>query len=235
MLRELYERDTVLLFKKIIKPGMVIVDIGAHIGYYTRIFSRLVGKSGLILAFEADPANFELLKKNTARLKNVKIRQSAVTDKTGTIDFYHYEEKSGVGSILSNIPLDFKKVKITVKSRDLDSALAEEKISRVDVIKMDIEGGESLAIKGMRGTLGKNMDLAFIVEFAPAWVKASGHNPDQFLADLGSFGFKIFAITKEGSVELGAGNQSYEKFIPKSSGSTPSGEFINLYCTKKDD
>ncbi|MDP3935194.1 MAG: FkbM family methyltransferase [Candidatus Giovannonibacteria bacterium] len=221
MLWELYERDTVLLFKKIIKPGMAIVDIGAHIGYYTRITADLVGGNGAVYAFEADPDNFDLLKKNTKRLKNVKLYQRAITNKTGTIDFYHYDEKSGINSTLPNVPLNFKKTKISVEARDLDSFFAKPGSPKIDVVKMDIEGGEYAALQGMKKILSENRGLALIVEFAPAWIVASGNTPLNFLKYIESFGFEIFAITPNGLIK-----------IISSDGFTPSSEFINLYCTK---
>lgn len=232
---ELYEKETADLFKKIIKPGMTVVDVGAHIGYFTRIFSRLVGSSGLVLAFEADPKNFEWLQKNTARLKNVKNFQLAVTDKAGTVDFYHYEEKMGVGSLLPNVPLDFKKTKINVPASDLDSFFAKLGVSKIDLIKMDIEGGEYTALRGMQNILRQNHDIALIVEFAPAWVLAAGNTPVSFLNFIESFGFQIFAITKTRLSKLSPiiNGESYKKFIPKSADGTNFGEFVNLYCVKK--
>ncbi len=60
MLFNLYEKETATIFKKIVKSGMTVVDAGAHIGYYTRLFSKLVGPTGKVYAFEADPENYQL-------------------------------------------------------------------------------------------------------------------------------------------------------------------------------
>lgn len=229
MLFGLYEKETYSLFKKIVTPGMIICDIGAHIGYFTRAFSKLVGPRGSVYAFEADPENFNLLKKNTTHLKNVQAHHVAITDRSGTIAFYHYDEKAGCHSILPNVPLDFKKRKITVPAVSLDAFVRAHNIPRVDLIKMDIEGGEPAALRGMDRVL-RSPHSALVIEFAPAWIRAAGVAPLQFLKNLESFGFRLFAITEAlRPIETGS-RESYESHIPK----TPDhyNEFINLYCVK---
>jgi len=236
MLCDLYEQETISLFKKIVKPGIAVADIGAHIGYYTRVASGLVGSGGAVYAFEPDPENFKLLQKNIGRMKNVKPYQLAVSDKTGRIDFYHYDARSGVHSTLPNVPLDFQKKKISVEATDLDSFFAKLGVSKIDIIKMDIEGGEYAALQGMKKILSENRNLVLIVEFAPAWVLAAGNTPLKFLNFIESFGFEIFAITKQGLSKLSpaANDADYAKFIPKSASGTNFGEFVNLYCVKSE-
>ncbi len=231
ILWNLYERETVEVFKNSIKPSMIVVDIGAHIGYFTRLYSALVGPKGMVYAFEADPENFSLLEKNTRRLSNVKIFPLAITDSVGTIDFYHYPDKAGCHSTLPNVPLDYKKEKITVACSNLDSVLANLGIERVDLVKMDIEGGEGAALRGMEKTLTKNTPLMLVIEFAPAWIRATGVTPLSFLQNLTNHGFKIFAIKGLELIPLIPETEaSYETLVPKTP--TAFNEFINLYCVK---
>ncbi|MEK7482439.1 MAG: FkbM family methyltransferase, partial [Patescibacteria group bacterium] len=105
------EKETVALCKKILKPGMNAVDIGAHIGYYTMLFSKLVGKNGQVFAFEPEPENFQLLAENTGKYRNVKIFQKAISDKSGPLWFYRSEGKTACHSLL---PADFRNEKIEV-------------------------------------------------------------------------------------------------------------------------
>ena len=234
MLWELYEPETVALYKTIVTPGMVMVDIGAHIGYFTRIFSKLVGEKGLVLAFEADQENFKILQKNVAHLRNVKIFSLAVSEKNGMIDFYHCEEKAGCHSTLPNIPLPFKMLKVIVPSVTLDGFLAQEGLTHTDIIKMDIEGGEWAALEGMKKVLRHSSTKALIVEFAPAWIKAAGATPLQFLERIAAHHFEIYAITDEKLVRLDPHSSGYEALIPplRADGSTYN-QFINLYCVKR--
>lgn len=229
-----YEPETFRLFKKILTPGMTIVDVGAHIGYFTRLFGKMAGRTGRVFAFEADPENYGLLVKNTCRIKNIRPVKLALSDKKGKIDFYHCEEKSGSHSILQNVPLDFRKRKIMVASCDLDSWLKQENVARVDAIKMDIEGGESAALRGMERTLSSADNLILVIEFAPAWIKAAGFSPNQFLQKIASFDFEIFCITEKGPVKLRSVlDENFMEFLPKSKdGKCCAGEFINLCCVK---
>lgn len=232
MLSGLYEKETIALFKKAVRPGMVVVDIGAHIGYYARIASALTGRNGEVHAFEADPENFALLEKNTRRFTNILRHQLAISDKIGTIDFFHYNDKSGAHSTLSNAPLQFEKRKLSVPATDLDAYLRKNGVMHVDVIKMDIEGGESAALLGMRQTLAGAQFL--FTEFAPAWIEAAGNSPLSFLQALEVNNFDIFAITPRGLTKLSpvcAG--TFMSLIPRSKDGSHASEFINLYCEKR--
>src|SRR3989338_3786367 len=233
MLFGLYERETYALFKKTITKGMVVVDIGAHIGYFTRLFSKLVGYGGEVLAFEADPTNFALLSQNTKGFKNVRTAQIAITDRVGIIDFYHYDDKSGAHSTLGNVPLDFSKRKLTVGATTLDSWLEKNGILRVDVIKMDIEGGEGAALSGMTRALKSARVL--VTELAPAWVEASGNTPLAFLQSIEKHGFEISAITQSGLIKLSpVKDESFLALLPKPKDGSHASEFINLYCVKNE-
>ena len=232
MLRGRYEQETYALFREIIVPGAVVVDIGAHIGYYTRLAAKLAGGRGRVYAFEADPENFALLQKNTAHLRNVERVRLAVSDKDGTIDFYHYDDKSGAHSTLPNVPLDFHKRKITVVATTLDAWLGERNVPRVDVIKMDIEGGESAALRGMARTLAQTRVL--ITEFAPAWIEASGSSPRAFLTSLEAYGFSVNAITERGLISFSPVQDGrFAKLLPTPKDGSHASEFLNLYCVKK--
>ena len=234
MLWELYEPETVALYKTIVASGMIVVDVGAHIGYFTRIFSKLVGEKGLVLAFEADEENLKILKENVAHLDNVKIFPLAVSEKNGVIDFYHCEEKAGCHSILENIPLNFHMTKRTVHSITLDEFVARQELPQVNVVKMDIEGGEWAALAGMKKVLSHPSTHALIVEFAPAWIKAAGATPLQFLERIASSHFDIFAITKEKLVRIHpSSSATYESLLPpRAADGSAYNQFSNLYCVK---
>ncbi len=233
MLFGMYEKDTCALFKKILKPGMVVVDIGAHIGYFTRLFSALVGKRGCVYAFEADPTNYALLEQNTRGRGNVCREQLALTDRGGVIDFYHYDDKSGAHSTLPNVPLNFAKKKITVISTTLDSWREQKHIQRVDIIKMDIEGGEVSALRGMTRTLASAKIL--VTEFAPAWIEAAGSTPLAFLQSIERHGFEISAVTQNGLTRLSpVRNTKFDALLPKPKDGSHASEFFNIWCVKNE-
>jgi FkbM family methyltransferase len=85
------------LFKGIVKEGMVVVDIGANIGYYTLIAAKLVGKSGIVYVFEPMPSNYECLCKNIEvnGYTNVVLIQKAVSNKYGIAKVWFEKDWSG--------------------------------------------------------------------------------------------------------------------------------------------
>ena len=101
-----YEEFETKLVKDIIKEGNVVVDIGANIGYFTLIFSRLVGRKGEVFAFEPEPNNFNLLKKNIEinDYKNVNLINKAVSNKSGKIELYLDDVNTGRHSLIAEIP-----------------------------------------------------------------------------------------------------------------------------------
>ncbi|KKR75677.1 MAG: Ata11 protein, partial [Parcubacteria group bacterium GW2011_GWE2_40_8] len=146
MLLSLYEKDTTVLFRKIIKPDMIIVDIGAHIGYYSRIFSKLTKEGGVVYAFEPDHDNYKLLKLNTKNLKNIRIFNEALSDKTGSISFY----KSNNTGYHSLVTQNSVKEVATVPTQTLDNFIQENRVAKIDLIKIDVEGGEPVVFDGCK-------------------------------------------------------------------------------------
>lgn len=138
----LYERETTRFFKKHVKRGMTVVDVGANVGYYTRLFSRLVGPEGVVYAFEPDREAFEFLRYNTERLPNVKIFPYAVSDRDGEAHFYHIPKATQSHTLVETPDAEVT----TVKTVTLDAHIPE----RIDVIKIDIEGAETLVFAGMK-------------------------------------------------------------------------------------
>lgn len=142
-----WEPNVVQTVTSAVKPGMRIVDVGAHIGYYTLLFAKFVGPSGHIVAFEPSAANFTLLKKNVElnHLPNVQLFQEAVYSRAGDITINVPEEvhNSGNASIRH---LDQSKA-LQVKAVTLDSFCASSKF-HPDFLKMDVEGSEYEVLLG---------------------------------------------------------------------------------------
>ena len=182
-----HESATTELFKKKIKKGDVILDIGAHIGYFTLLFAQLTGENGRVYAFEPAPANFALLKKNVEinEYKNVVLVNKAVSDKNGKSVLYLSSESTGIHKIYDTN--DGRK-SIEVESIRLDDYFGDYN-GKVDWIKIDIEGAEWLALKGMALLLEKNRSLKIVSEFFPHFIKESGMDPKEYLMFLKRCGF----------------------------------------------
>jgi FkbM family methyltransferase len=181
--------------KKIIKKGDVVLDIGANIGYYTLIFAKLVGNSGKVFAFEPEPKNFALLVKNIEinGYKNIICVKKAVSDENGTIKLYLSESNMGDHRIYNSH--DSRKA-VKIETVRLDDYFKDYK-GRIDFIKMDIQGGELKAIKGMDYFLRKNGCRKMLTEFWPNGIKNSGSNPQQYINLLLKYGFDIYKVNEE--------------------------------------
>ena len=133
------------------RSGDIVFDIGAGIGAETLLFSRLVGRTGRVVSLEAHPRTFKRLVDlcDVNRLGNVTSLQVAVSDNDGGVVISDLEHH------LHNTMLETNGDGIEVPARRIATIAAELGITRIDLLKMNIEGAERLAIQGM-GTLLAN-------------------------------------------------------------------------------
>jgi len=149
-----YESPVTHLFENIVKEGDVIYDIGAHVGYFTLLFSVLVGNKGKVVAFEPNKKNLEILKRHLKinRCKNVIVVDKAVSDKTG-ITFFDTGDGSWTGKISLTGEYEVEVVK-------LDDFISKNLIP--SVIKIDVEGEELNVLRGAKNLLEKYKPTIFL-------------------------------------------------------------------------
>ena len=183
------------IFEKELKEGDTVVDLGANIGYYTLLASRLVGKQGKVYAFEPDPKTYNSLIRNIElnKYSNVVAVQKAVTNKVGTAKFF-VNDNPEFDTLYQ--PVNHNTF-IEVETETLDRFF-QDKDDIISVIKMDIEGGEMDAILEMGRVINQNKNLKLFVEFGPALIKRAGHSPEEFLHKLLSYNFQIYFIDEKG-------------------------------------
>lgn len=189
-----YEPVTTELFKAALKPGAIVLDIGAHSGYYSIIAAWRIGRRGKVYAFEPGPDNFDVLKLNAARsgLGRIVPVQKAVSDQNGEVTLRM--SRCTACHSLYHHPLTEAETTITVLSVTIDSFL---KGRPVDVIKMDIEGSEPFALRGMRKTIARSPNLVLLAEFSPEFLRELGVEPEEFLGELEDLGFEVQLIDEE--------------------------------------
>ncbi len=158
-----YEPIESYLFTMILKDGMTVIDAGANIGQYSILASTIVGDKGSVHSFEPVPSTFDQLQTNVLnnKLTNINLNQSALYKENGTITLSLSEEMSrniGSYSVGANNP------KTAVKSSTmcLDDYISKQNISKVNLIKMDIEGSEASALLGMTQTLKRDHPMLLI-------------------------------------------------------------------------
>ncbi len=215
-----HEVETVRHIEARIKDGMTILDIGAHVGYYARLTAKRAGLNGRVVAFEPHPRTYQMLKRNVARFPNIITVQAAVAEQAGTAELYDYLMMSASGSlhydeslrhlqqaqlqatdIAPRIGDDFTMEKYTVQTLTVDSVLNTLGIKRVDMIKMDIEGAEISALRGMRETLARSPGAQLVMEYNPTALKTFGHDPVAALDEVLGLGFKqVHAIELDGTL-----------------------------------
>lgn len=171
-----------------IKPGMTVVDGGAHVGYYTCLAARLTGPRGLVLAFEPAPRNYELLLANVWRngFTNVVCFPWAITDATGFAELHLGGSNTGDNRLHSGTP---DRERVTVRTVALDDLEALR--PPLDVVKLDVQGSEEAAVRGMERLLEASPRVLVTLEFWPAGIRAAGGDPRGLLARYRELGFGI--------------------------------------------
>ncbi|MCX6715589.1 MAG: FkbM family methyltransferase [Candidatus Taylorbacteria bacterium] len=196
-----YERFETKLFRRAVKAGMNVLDIGANIGYYTVIASRLTGSSGQVFAFEPEPVNQEFLKKNIAinSLKNVTPVAMALSNTVGKHKLYLTEDNKGTHALADNRSTGKY---ILVDTNTLDAFLDKHGSPRIDIMKVDIEGAEALALDGMYQTLSGNPNIMLFVEIHPRAIARFGRSAEELLGKLFGLGFELFILDEDKDIIL---------------------------------
>ncbi len=144
------------------------VDVGAHIGRYSMMTAKRIGNLGRVIAIEAHPETFELLKKNMALngFHNVTTINSVVSSQKGKVKLYLAGHDSGFtiyNTIMINRAKPTEKF-LEVEANTLDNILNENNVQRVNYVKIDVEGAELEVLKGAVNTLSSNKDLTLLIE-----------------------------------------------------------------------
>jgi FkbM family methyltransferase len=222
-----YEPETKALLETLIREGMTVCDIGAHVGHYTLLAARLVGPRGHVYAFEPEPENYALLKRNVELngYGNVTCVPKAVSNRSGVLEFYVSRQGNDRHSLIETPSAQAHASKQEVAAITLDEFAASMGWPRIDVIKMDIEGAEPLAIAGMSELLRRSEQLSLVIEFAPDILRAGGADPAGFLNTLRSLGFTIAPVEADVPAEaLQAATLQMAEIERRGA--------INLVCTK---
>jgi FkbM family methyltransferase len=148
-----------------IGSGSTVIDVGAHVGEWTILFSELVGKSGRVISFEPDPVARASLRKNLEMngISNVTVEEKSVGDKTGRALLAAERFGSGLSSIVRTHGHDSRYDVIEVAATTLDQYCEGQGITP-DWIKIDAEGAEAMILRGMQRLI-KTVHPSVILEF----------------------------------------------------------------------
>lgn len=189
----LYEPQETALLRNLLEPGMAFVDVGANWGYYTLLASARVGPRGRVVGFEPDPRLFALLRANVERNRwdHVSVLSVAAAANHGTMllaGFDEREDKWGLSRIVA--AADPGGVSFQVRTGPVDDLLDECGVGVVDLLKMDIEGAEDLALQGMRAGLARHRYRRLLVEVHPTILSGRGVTVRGALRPLAESGYR---------------------------------------------
>jgi FkbM family methyltransferase len=187
-------RGSTTTFRRRIKPGMTVVDLGANIGVYTLLAASLVGEEGKVYAFEPEPYNHTLLVKNVRAngYRNVVCVQRAVSNKSGEAVLFTGQYR--VSHSLSAFAAVEPEHGITVATTSLDEFFQKQGWPTIDFIKMNIEGWEWFVIDGMTEILRRSKHLKMMLEFYPELIRKMGIDPALFIQRLEDENFTVQII-----------------------------------------
>jgi FkbM family methyltransferase len=191
-----WEPNVTTLFQKIVGPGDVVIDVGANAGYYTLLTSQLIGKGGRVYAVEPSYPTREVLKKNLALngCDNVTILPDAAWDSSSVGTLHLTNHDCGASSLR---PLEDGARVEEVRLVRLDDVIPAEDQERVRLIKVDIEGAEAHALRGLSAILGRNPRLQVIAEVNPKMLGDMGSSVADLFSFMEGFGFAAYAIPND--------------------------------------
>jgi FkbM family methyltransferase len=211
--------EEIQLLERIARPDWRIADVGANQGLYTLLLSRLAF-SGQVYAFEPDPSLFAALEGNVRRnqAQNVTLFNAAAAGQAGKLLLQPGQLNRGDNRIIASASSDNHTVEI--KAISLDQIIPE---SRLDLLKIDVQGFEVEVLKGARQILETNPDLLIYVEFWPHGLRKAGSDPEELLDILLNAGFGLSRHAKA---------FDYEPFTYRANEWIRSTQFCNLIATK---
>ena len=186
-------------FVRNIRPGHRVLDLGANVGLFTLLFARCVGPRGIVYAFEPGPLSAVLLTANVMlnRYENVIIERAAVTDRSGDISLYVCSSGESDNRIDGMVDDHSHGSRVTVRGIALDDYFVAGEC--VDVVKMDIQGAEMVALRGMERLVSRSPNIQIVMEYMPASPAFYHTSPREFLTYIRSLGLNLYDLPEYGS------------------------------------
>ncbi len=197
MMFGIWEPNYTAVFQRLIRPGDTVFDIGAQLGVYSLLGSAATGLGGKLFAFEPN-ARFAALLKRSLSVNGfasfAKVHNVAVGAETGTTKLRFSWEYAGGGHLNDGLPpkaagQEEQNCRIVA----LDELFRDEAFT-VDVIKMDVEGSEAKAVRGMRKLLARSPRVRIMFEFSPQMLAAHGTSAAELIGQLEELGMQFWSI-----------------------------------------
>lgn len=197
----IYEPEDTMFVRRAVRPGDTVVDVGANIGYYTCYLARLVGPTGRVITFEPARDLFEILRDNVQfnGYGHVQLENKAVTDHTGPLTLYVEEGRPEDNRIFKDENDPAPRTEHTVEGVCLDDIPALREYPPA-FIKMDIQGAEIFAIRGMRQVLRDSPEVCVLLEYWPYGLVRAGFRPEELVEELRKAGLEVRRADADGQL-----------------------------------
>lgn len=182
-----------------VKPGQIVADVGAHIGYMTLLLARLVGPSGHVFAFEPVPPNFNVLSENVYLngYRQVTLEPKAVINRNGLVTLFVPRQcYTSQASLFGD-----SGEACAVEAVSLDAYWECRGDLPLHLVKMDIEGGEDLAVQGMQRILQEHRPIVMI--------EIHALSDGQALTLLREHGYRLHSLDTRGWSEVDATSRGH--------------------------
>ncbi len=199
MYKNISDQREIRLIEKTITKDSNVVDIGANIGFYTKLLSKKVGDNGNVYAFEPSEENYEKLKRNTSHLENVTITKAAVGNTNNKLKLYLSDD---LNVDHRTYPTEDWRRTVEVDCIRLDDFF--QKNRKIDFIKLDVQGFEYQAILGMQEIIEENPGVRILFEFWPFGLNQARSDPRKLIEVLKGWGFRLHLLSKEGLIDYPA-------------------------------
>lgn len=197
-----YEPGATRLFERVLQPGDTIIDGGANIGYFTLLAARCVGRTGAVHSFEPIPNTCQALDANVTLNDFACVRTNclALSDHSGTLEFEVPIDTSNGRQLgwAATQAIMGRGPKVTVRACTLDEYASVQKINRIRLVKLDLEGGEMAAVAGMRQLLSEGRIDYLITEVNSFLLDPLGIPHDALRKTLTRMGYRCFQV-REGA------------------------------------
>lgn len=198
------ERAEQIFYLEYLREGMTVFDAGAHVGELTLLFSRFVGAGGHVHAFEAGAEAYgrlEAICRAAGRRANVTLNHVALADAEGTLQLHVYDEahlawSSPAARPLENYGIDVRPTGTEeVAATTVDAYCERNRIGRIDLLKIDVEGAELQVMLGARRMLESKRVGCVTFEFGQTTFDM-GNRPEQIEEYLHGLGYRIGNVVK---------------------------------------
>jgi FkbM family methyltransferase len=197
-----FEATEMGFVQKILRPGMTVLDVGAHHGLYTLLLSKKVGRKGRVIAFEPSPRECQRLEKHLRfnRCSNVHLERCAAGSEPGEADLFLVDGFQDWCNSLRPPALPDPTHAVAVRVRRIDDVLTEQRVSKVDFIKLDVEGGELAALEGAPRLLYGESRPAILAEVQDMRTRPWGYPARETIQFLIRMDYRWFAIAAKGAL-----------------------------------